>query len=244
MNTINVKEFLDFLQLYSLDGTIKELVIETDLEGVSVIKAVDISDIIFILTSKNIGLPANTDIGFSDISKVIKYLSMLNSETVKFELDKNTIKFDGGKQGKLKLNLLAKEVVPTYVTNSVEEIREKLLDSEEKLNFTINEEEIKNLLSYINLCGSEYINLVHSKDDNKIKIAGSDSEKKYEFELELGNTVSGNIDVELSVFSKYFTSILSNIVKHTGTFTISIANEKPLLFLIGNNIISLVGIVE
>lgn len=199
---LNRSDFKNFLKGISLNGIIKEIAFEIKDQKVNV-KCIDELSVLFLKASMECvnEIEKVISFGFKDIQLLQKVISdLLLEEKIKFTVKNNVLKVGNNK---ISFSLLETQQVNTYFKNEkkLNELLNKYTDFISIDLFELNE--LKKYLSIFNP-----VKLKLSVKDNSFNIENADTTSYNKFDLKICDCDNLE-DIEISISSKYFSSILN-----------------------------------
>jgi len=207
--SVETESLKDFLRRVFLNGAVDSCVLEIDDEGFAEVYAVDVSNVLFLYVSEDLGIEDEMEIGLGNLDLLNKFVSTIKEDKVSVSIDKNRLVIARDKFGRLDYLLTSAELVPTALEEKEDTI-EKLMDAC-TIEVILNADFAATLASYYSMVKAKEITLKYI-DGNFYVVGGTDTGHKYEIPIDGEvNAVEGENeedDFTVSVYGDFFLSIL------------------------------------
>ena len=221
---VDAPAFRTLLQRVCLGGLVEECVLNVE-KGVAHIRAVDMTNSVFLSVTSKVGPFPDGDYGLGSLSTIIRFLDGEAEYSITLKNDKITLLRKN--HGKITLALLKPSEVPTAVAHTDSE-KKLLAVSTIQLNFT--QEHAERFGFYMGVVASQSVSLQGA--DGKVTLKSGEFEQN-KFSIPVGK-YEGK-DFTVSLYGSFLLKVLNALPWTEETKPLLLVGDKsPLLIRLGN----------
>lgn len=228
------------IQRVFLNGAIDSCVLEIDDEGLAEVYAIDVSNVIFLYASEDLGVEEEIEIGLGNLDILNKFLGSIKEPDVTLEFFENRITIKREKFGKLEYLLTSKDLIPTALEEK-DEVIERLVNAC-TIEANLTPEFASTLSSYYGMVKAKEMTFTYANE--KLTVGGgSDTGHKYTLQLDCEEIEDSDEDkFTVSVYGDFLLNIL-NVLDYEESPKIMLAPGSPVVVVQGEEQENVWGIV-